>query len=72
MAARSKSIVRLNVGGEKFTTTINTLCLEPESMLAKLVSEQWLQLESSTSKNGFEGQNQSKISDEMAEIFIDR
>jgi len=66
----SKSIVRLNVGGEKFTTTINTLCLEPESMLAKLVSEQWLSpLETSFQ---CECAKRQKNGSEIPEIFIDR
>jgi len=76
MSTTNKSIVRLNVGGEKFTTSISTLCLEPESMLAKLVSEQWFNQQPqpvSSSQNLSADRKQSKNDgDEVAEIFIDR
>jgi len=73
MSAHSKSIVRLDVGGKKFTTAISTLTREPESMLAKLVSDQWLQPElSSLCQNGSGKPDESKNSKEIPEIFIDR
>lgn len=33
--------VHLNVGGHRFTTTVQTLQKDPESMLARLVSDDW-------------------------------
>jgi len=64
----NNKIVRLNVGGEKFTTTIGTLTMEPDSMVAKLVSEEWLSPDSD--------ENDQPKTDttckETKEIFIDR
>lgn len=50
-------MIRLNVGGKKFTTSIATLSREPDSMLAKLVNEQWLENGETSSQN---------------ELFVDR
>lgn len=55
-------MIRLNVGGKKFTTSIETLSREPNSMLAKLASDRW-------QKNGTK-----EIADDSNEneIFVDR
>jgi len=65
---RNSKMIHLNVGGEKFTTTIGTLSREPDSMLTRLVSDQWLP--PSADQNPLStrnGENQ-----ETNEIFIDR
>jgi len=62
MSSQSSKIVHLNVGGEKFTTTIGTLSREPESVLAKLVNEQWFP----------PGPNQVDQTTGNNDIFIDR
>lgn len=34
-------VVDLNVGGETFTTTVETLTKEPDSMLARMFKGEW-------------------------------
>src|SRR5689334_1817411 len=46
--ATSSQIVRLNVGGYRFETTVSTLLREPDSMLGRMFSHDWAACRSST------------------------